>query len=117
MKGCREGNIDGVTERGCAGVPRVIPGPGPEAHGSSLQLGRTHAGPCAVRSRVAPAEYVHRDDNVQRELRDWGLSFDSNLLSFSGRILQAEKIHQGGKTVRPFVKLPVLWGSGQTPRK
>lgn len=54
---------------------------------------------------------------MQRELRDWGLSFDSNLLSFSGRILQAEKIHQGGKTVRPFVKLPVLWDSGQTPRK
>ncbi|MEJ1282125.1 hypothetical protein NN561_013078 [Cricetulus griseus] len=40
----------------------------------------------------------HRDDDVQRELRDWGLSFDSNLLSFSGRILQSEKIHQGGKT-------------------
>lgn len=30
------------------------------------------------------------------------MSFDSNLLSFSGRILQAEKIHQGGKTVRQF---------------
>lgn len=42
---------------------------------------------------------LDRDDNVQRELRDWGLSFDSNLLSFSGRVLQAEKIHQGGKTV------------------
>lgn len=48
-----------------------------------------------------------RDDNVQRELRDWGLSFDSNLLSFSGRILQAEKIHQGGKTVRPLSEVPV----------
>jgi hypothetical protein len=47
-----------------------------------------------------------RDDNVQRELRDWGLSFDSNLLSFSGRILQAEKIHQGGKTVRRFPGRP-----------
>ncbi|EHB01502.1 Piwi-like protein 1 [Heterocephalus glaber] len=43
-------------------------------------------------------DYIHKDDNVQRELRDWGLSFDSNLLSFSGRILQTEKIHQGGKT-------------------
>ena len=42
---------------------------------------------------------------MQRELRDWGLSFDSNLLSFSGRILQAEKIHQGGKTVRQFLKV------------
>lgn len=50
---------------------------------------------------------THRDDNVQRELRDWGLSFDSNLLSFSGRILQSEKIHQGGKTVRL-----VRWCSG-----
>lgn len=50
---------------------------------------------------------IYRDDNVQRELRDWGLSFDSNLLSFSGRILQAEKIHQGGKTVRQFLPLSI----------
>ncbi|KAM9748719.1 piwi-like protein 1 isoform 6-T8 [Dama dama] len=62
----------------------------------------------AVHTRLTPEQrqrevgrlidYIHKDDNVQRELRDWGLSFDSNLLSFSGRILQAEKIHQGGKT-------------------
>ncbi|XP_006147405.1 piwi-like protein 1 [Tupaia chinensis] len=62
----------------------------------------------AVHTRLTPEQrqrevgrlidYIHRDDNVQRELRDWGLSFDSNSLSFSGRILQAEKIHQGGKT-------------------
>ncbi|GAB1290212.1 Piwi-like protein 1 [Apodemus speciosus] len=62
----------------------------------------------AVHTRLTPEQrqrevgrlidYIHKDDNVQRELRDWGLSFDSNLLSFSGRILQSEKIHQGGKT-------------------
>nr|XP_020860026.1 piwi-like protein 1 isoform X3 [Phascolarctos cinereus] len=62
----------------------------------------------AVHTRLTPEQrqrevgrlidYIHKDDNVQKELRDWGLSFDSNLLSFSGRILQAEKIHQGGKT-------------------
>ncbi|XP_011926873.1 PREDICTED: piwi-like protein 1 isoform X3 [Cercocebus atys] len=63
----------------------------------------------AVHTRLTPEQrqrevgrlidYIHKNDNVQRELRDWGLSFDSNLLSFSGRILQTEKIHQGGKTV------------------
>ncbi|XP_011926872.1 piwi-like protein 1 isoform X2 [Macaca thibetana thibetana] len=62
----------------------------------------------AVHTRLTPEQrqrevgrlidYIHKNDNVQRELRDWGLSFDSNLLSFSGRILQTEKIHQGGKT-------------------
>ncbi|XP_049722435.1 piwi-like protein 1 isoform X2 [Elephas maximus indicus] len=62
----------------------------------------------AVHTRLTPEQrqrevgrlidYIHKDDNVQRELRDWGLSFDSNLLSFSGRILPTEKIHQGGKT-------------------
>lgn len=55
---------------------------------------------CGLLSRTGSLCSTHRDDNVQRELRDWGLSFDSNLLSFSGRILQSEKIHQGGKTVR-----------------
>lgn len=58
------------------------------------------AGPRGAGLRSGPGVLPCRDDNVQRELRDWGLSFDSNLLSFSGRILQAEKIHQGGKTVR-----------------
>ncbi|XP_067557331.1 piwi-like protein 1 isoform X2 [Pseudorca crassidens] len=62
----------------------------------------------AVHTRLTPEQrqrevgrlidYIHKDDNVQRELRDWGLSFDSSLLTFSGRILQAEKIHQGGRT-------------------
>lgn len=55
---------------------------------------------CWLLSSAGSLCSTHRDDNVQRELRDWGLSFDSNLLSFSGRILQSEKIHQGGKTVR-----------------
>ncbi|XP_050779461.1 piwi-like protein 1 isoform X1 [Gopherus flavomarginatus] len=61
----------------------------------------------AVHTRLTPEQrqhevgrlidYIHRDDNVQKELRDWGLSFDSNLLSFTGRVVQAEKIHQAGK--------------------
>ncbi|XP_044296633.1 piwi-like protein 1 [Varanus komodoensis] len=42
-------------------------------------------------------DYMNKDDNVQKELRDWGLSFESNLLSFSGRVVQSEKIHQAGK--------------------
>ncbi|XP_025951075.1 piwi-like protein 1 [Dromaius novaehollandiae] len=42
-------------------------------------------------------DYIQKDDSVQRELRDWGLSFDSNLLSFTGRVVQAEKIQQGGR--------------------
>ncbi|NXD07268.1 PIWL1 protein, partial [Nothocercus nigrocapillus] len=42
-------------------------------------------------------DYIQKDDSVQRELRDWGLSFDSNLLSFTGRVVQSEKIHQAGR--------------------
>ncbi|KFP31525.1 Piwi-like 1 [Colius striatus] len=42
------------------------------------------------------SKYIQGDDNVQKELRDWGLSFDHNLLSFSGRVVQPEKILQGG---------------------
>ncbi|XP_019394493.1 PREDICTED: piwi-like protein 1 [Crocodylus porosus] len=42
-------------------------------------------------------DYIQQDDSVQKELRDWGLSFDSRLLSFTGRIIQAEKIHQSGR--------------------
>nr|XP_009512092.1 PREDICTED: piwi-like protein 1 isoform X2 [Phalacrocorax carbo] len=41
-------------------------------------------------------DYIQKDDNVQKELRDWGLSFDSNLLSFTGRVVQGEKILQSG---------------------
>ncbi|CAM5101046.1 unnamed protein product [Natator depressus] len=61
----------------------------------------------AVHTRLTPEQrqrevgrlidYIHKDDNVQKELRDWGLSFDSSLLSFTGRVVQAEKIHQAGK--------------------
>ncbi|KAJ7309724.1 hypothetical protein JRQ81_007787 [Phrynocephalus forsythii] len=43
-------------------------------------------------------EYISKDDNAQKELRDWGLKFEPNLHSFSGRVVQAERIHQGGKT-------------------
>ncbi|XP_033924233.1 piwi-like protein 1 isoform X2 [Melopsittacus undulatus] len=41
-------------------------------------------------------EYIQKDDNVQEELRGWGLSFDSHLLSFTGRVVQREKILQSG---------------------
>ncbi|NWU61322.1 PIWL1 protein, partial [Pterocles burchelli] len=41
-------------------------------------------------------DYIRKDDNVQKELRDWGLNFDSNLLSFTGRVVQGEKILQAG---------------------
>ncbi|XP_043925727.1 piwi-like protein 1 [Protopterus annectens] len=42
-------------------------------------------------------DYLQRDDNVQKQLRDWGLGFDSKLLSLSGRVVQPEKIHQAGQ--------------------
>ncbi|KAH0619368.1 hypothetical protein JD844_019417, partial [Phrynosoma platyrhinos] len=61
----------------------------------------------SVHTRLAPEQrmrevgklinYINQDDNVQKELRDWGLSFESNLLSFSGRVVQPERIHQGEK--------------------
>ncbi|NXJ77374.1 PIWL1 protein, partial [Trogon melanurus] len=61
----------------------------------------------AVHTRLPPEQrkqeigrlinYIHKDDSVQKELRDWGLSFDSNLLSFKGRVVQREKIFQSGK--------------------
>ncbi|XP_009471392.1 PREDICTED: piwi-like protein 1 isoform X1 [Nipponia nippon] len=60
----------------------------------------------AVHTRLPPEQrqreirrlidYIQKDDNVQKELRDWGLSFDSNLLSFTGRVVQGEKILQSG---------------------
>lgn len=46
--------------------------------------------------------FLNRDECVQKELRDWGLSFDSNLLSFKGRVVQAEKILQSGNVVSKF---------------
>ncbi|XP_065594749.1 piwi-like protein 1 isoform X1 [Cyrtonyx montezumae] len=60
----------------------------------------------AVHTRLPPeqrqheigklVDYMQKDECVQKELRDWGLSFDSSLLSFTGRVVQAEKILQGG---------------------
>ncbi|NXG47601.1 PIWL1 protein, partial [Psilopogon haemacephalus] len=41
-------------------------------------------------------DYIQNDENVQKELQDWGLNFDSNLLSFPGRVVQGEKIFQSG---------------------
>lgn len=69
-----------------------------QTHMPMLTVGHQEAAGCSAMPESLCS--TRRDDNVQRELRDWGLSFDSNLLSFSGRILQSEKIHQGGKTVR-----------------
>ncbi|XP_056389515.1 piwi-like protein 1 [Hyla sarda] len=56
----------------------------------------------ATHTRLAPEQregqvgrflqYIHKDDNVQKELRDWGLNFDTKLLSFTGRVAPAEKI-------------------------
>ncbi|XP_048369812.1 piwi-like protein 1 [Sphaerodactylus townsendi] len=61
----------------------------------------------AVHTRLPPeqrmhevgrlVDYINKDDNVQKELRDWGLGFDPNLLSFPARVVQSEKILQGGK--------------------
>ncbi|NXX46968.1 PIWL1 protein, partial [Tricholaema leucomelas] len=41
-------------------------------------------------------DYIQNDENVQKELQDWGLNFDSNLLCFPGRVVQGEKILQSG---------------------
>ncbi|KFW03842.1 Piwi-like 1 [Eurypyga helias] len=48
---------------------------------------------CQIRRLI---DYIRKDDNVQKELRNWGLSFDSNLLSLKGRVVQGEKIFQSG---------------------
>ncbi|XP_069726924.1 piwi-like protein 1 [Phaenicophaeus curvirostris] len=44
-------------------------------------------------------DYIQKDDGVQKELRDWGLSFDSNLFSLTGRVARAEKILQSGSVI------------------
>ncbi|XP_075032847.1 piwi-like protein 1 [Mixophyes fleayi] len=56
----------------------------------------------AIHTRLAPEQrekqvgrfldYIHKDENVQKELRDWGLNFDTKLLSFAGRVAPPEKI-------------------------
>ncbi|KAM9330875.1 piwi-like protein 1 [Gastrophryne carolinensis] len=63
----------------------------------------------AIHTRLAPEQRekqvgrfldcIHRDDNVQKELKDWGLDFDNKLLSFSGRVAPPEKILQSNKAV------------------
>ncbi|KFP74741.1 Piwi-like 1, partial [Apaloderma vittatum] len=62
----------------------------------------------SVHTRLSPEQrkqeigrlinYIQKDDSVQKELRDWGLSFGSDLLSFKGRVVQGEKIFQLGST-------------------
>ncbi|KAM4796588.1 piwi-like protein 1 [Rhinophrynus dorsalis] len=62
----------------------------------------------AVHTRLAPDQrerqvgrflnYIHKDDNVQKELRDWGLNFDTKLLPFTARVAPPEKILQAGRT-------------------
>ncbi|XP_051887860.1 piwi-like protein 1 [Pristis pectinata] len=42
-------------------------------------------------------DHIQKDDNVQKELSDWGFQFDSKLHSLSGRVMPSEKIQQGGK--------------------
>ncbi|XP_066444447.1 piwi-like protein 1 [Eleutherodactylus coqui] len=63
----------------------------------------------AVHTRLAPdkreqqvgkfLQYIHRDESVQKELRDWGLNFDTRLLQFTGRVAPPEKILLSGKAV------------------
>ncbi|XP_077131111.1 piwi-like protein 1 isoform X1 [Ranitomeya variabilis] len=58
----------------------------------------------AVHTRLPPDQrerqvgkflnYIHKDESVQKELRDWGLNFDTELLQFEGRIAPPEKILQ-----------------------
>ncbi|XP_027588832.1 piwi-like protein 1 [Pipra filicauda] len=43
--------------------------------------------------------YIQKDDNVQKELGNWGLSFDYKSVTFTGRVVQGEKIFQSGNMV------------------
>ncbi|XP_073404629.1 piwi-like protein 1 [Dendrobates tinctorius] len=62
----------------------------------------------AVHTRLPPEQrerqvgkflkYIHKDESVQKELRDWGLNFDTELLQFEGRIAPPERILQKDKT-------------------
>jgi hypothetical protein len=40
-----------------------------------------------------------RNDEAQKELTTWGLKFDKELLNLTGRILPAEKMIQGSRSV------------------
>ncbi|CAH2225762.1 piwi 1 [Pelobates cultripes] len=63
----------------------------------------------AVHTRLPPDQrekavgkflnYIHKDEGVQKELRDWGLNFDTNLLRFNGRVANPERIQQSGRSV------------------
>ncbi|XP_068122747.1 piwi-like protein 1 [Hyperolius riggenbachi] len=60
----------------------------------------------AVHTRLPPEQrkqqvarfldYINHDEGVQKELKDWGLNFEDKLLSFTGRVLPAERIRQAG---------------------
>ncbi|KAJ7410675.1 Piwi-like protein 1 [Willisornis vidua] len=60
----------------------------------------------AIHTRLAPEQrqreigrlltYIQKDDNVQKELGNWGLSFDYKSVAFTGRVVQREKIFQSG---------------------
>ncbi|KAM4049183.1 piwi-like protein 1 [Anomaloglossus baeobatrachus] len=50
-------------------------------------------------------ERIHKDDGVQKELRDWGLNFDTKLLSFTGRVLPSEIILLSKKAVNTDAQL------------
>ncbi|NXF07779.1 PIWL1 protein, partial [Smithornis capensis] len=62
----------------------------------------------AVHTRLQPEQrqrevgrlldYIHKDANVQKELENWGLSFDYKSVAFMGRVVQGEKIFQSGNT-------------------
>ena len=43
--------------------------------------------------------FLPRNEDVQKELRGWGLEFDQNLISIQGRTVPPEPIMQGGRTV------------------
>uniref|UniRef100_A0A8C7CIJ1 Piwi-like RNA-mediated gene silencing 1 n=1 Tax=Oncorhynchus kisutch TaxID=8019 RepID=A0A8C7CIJ1_ONCKI len=42
---------------------------------------------------------IHQNTEAQTELNTWGLNFDNKLLSLTGRVLPAERIVQGSRTV------------------
>ncbi|XP_073468568.1 piwi-like protein 1 [Aquarana catesbeiana] len=62
----------------------------------------------AVHTRLPPDQrerqvgrflnYIHKDESVQKELRDWGLNFDTKLLNFKGRVAVPEKILLRGRS-------------------
>ncbi|CAJ0930266.1 unnamed protein product [Ranitomeya imitator] len=64
----------------------------------------------AVHTRLPPDQrerqvgkflnYIHKDESVQNELRDWGLNFDTELLQFEGRIAPLEKILQKDRSAQ-----------------